>query len=167
MIISSVRKRVSSSAGFLEVRARWHSWHEWAKMSSPLKFWWAIQTHPKKLCVVLYRLSRPGSYAGMTRSFGCCPTWLSLVFNPVFAFLCQKYRSKIQWHDKRLTLLKMQSYVRAIDDIRRLKTIWSFLDGTIARPGISQRIFYSGYKKRHGIKYQELVTPDESSSSVR
>ena len=41
--------------------------------------------------------------------------------------------------------------------------IWAFVDGTfkgIARPTEEQKIYYSGHKKEHGIKWQGIITPD-------
>eukprot|EP01007_Sphenomonas_quadrangularis_P004105 NODE_963_length_1070_cov_143.440744_g792_i0.p1 GENE.NODE_963_length_1070_cov_143.440744_g792_i0~~NODE_963_length_1070_cov_143.440744_g792_i0.p1 ORF type:complete len:245 (+),score=29.51 NODE_963_length_1070_cov_143.440744_g792_i0:262-996(+) len=38
-----------------------------------------------------------------------------------------------------------------------------FIDGTLrpaCRPGIGQRAFYSGHRRRHGLKYQGVITPD-------
>lgn len=63
----------------------------------------------------------------------------------------------------------MQTYAKAIHDVGGPETVWSFLDGTFrpfARPGVGQRMFYSGHKKRHGIKYQGLVTPDGLISAL-
>jgi hypothetical protein len=42
-------------------------------------------------------------------------------------------------------------------------TCWGFLDATcrrIARPSKQQRAFYSGYKKMHRIKFQDIVCLD-------
>jgi hypothetical protein len=41
--------------------------------------------------------------------------------------------------------------------------VFGFIDGTlrpVARPFVSQRYVYSGYKKRHGLKWQAVTTPD-------
>lgn len=50
------------------------------------------------------------------------------------------------------------------------KNVWSFLDRTlkpIARPGNMQRAYYNGHKKRHGIYYQGIATPDGLISSLQ
>jgi nuclease HARBI1 len=41
--------------------------------------------------------------------------------------------------------------------------VWGFIDGTLrrsCRPGEEQRVYYSGHKRNHGIKFQAVVTPD-------
>jgi nuclease HARBI1 len=41
--------------------------------------------------------------------------------------------------------------------------VWGFIDGTPRRscqPGEEQRVYYSGHKRNHGIKFQAVVTPD-------
>ena len=48
--------------------------------------------------------------------------------------------------------------------------IWGWLDGTFVgtcRPNDKQqRLFYSGYKKKHGIKWQGIATPDGLIASL-
>lgn len=46
---------------------------------------------------------------------------------------------------------------------------WDFIDETLNTtccPILDQEKFYSGYKKKHGYKYQAIVTPDELVSSL-
>lgn len=46
---------------------------------------------------------------------------------------------------------------------------WGFIDGTlnaIYRPVVDQQQFYLGYKRKHGYKYQLIVTPNGLVSSL-
>ena len=46
---------------------------------------------------------------------------------------------------------------------------WGFIDGTLnatCRPVLDQEEFYSGHKRKHGYKYQAIVTPDGLVSSL-
>jgi hypothetical protein len=48
-------------------------------------------------------------------------------------------------------------------------SIWGFIDGTFrpfCRPSNEQGYHYSGQKKRHGLKFQGIVTPDGLISSM-
>ena len=46
---------------------------------------------------------------------------------------------------------------------------WGFIDGTLnatCRPVLDQEQFYSGHKRKHGYKFQSIVTPDGLVSSL-
>lgn len=46
---------------------------------------------------------------------------------------------------------------------------WGFIDGTLnatCRPVVDQRQFYSGHTRKHGYKFQSIVTPDGLVSSL-
>jgi DDE superfamily endonuclease len=86
-----------------------------------------------------------------------------MVFNDVLQHLYKRYASIIEWHPS-LTYERMTEYaldLNAANDA--IPGVWGFLDGTfrpVCRPTTTQERFYSGYKKRHGFKYQAIVTPD-------
>ena len=44
-----------------------------------------------------------------------------------------------------------------------LDNVWGFVDGTlrgIALPFQNQRVIYNGHKRKHGLKYQSITTPN-------
>lgn len=46
---------------------------------------------------------------------------------------------------------------------------WGFIDGTLnatCRPVLDQEQFYLGHKRKHGYKFQSIVTPDGLVSSL-
>src|SRR5438045_876813 len=102
----------------------------------------------------------------MAQLFGRSPTWLCSVFNDTISYLIRKYRRLLQWNDEVLTLERLRAYARAVHEKGGPATVFGFVDGTlrgISRPsgeGMDQRLFYSGYKKLHALKYQGLATPD-------
>lgn len=54
-------------------------------------------------------------------------------------------------------------YSAAVRNVGGVHNVWGFIDGTmcaICRPIENQRLYYSGYKKCHAIKFQAIVTPD-------
>ena len=77
--------------------------------------------------------------------------------------LDEKFSAMIEWHPS-ITIARIEHFARMLDingDGQGI--IWAWIDGTFTRtcrPGEDQRRFYSGYKKRHGIKWQGIVSPD-------
>lgn len=54
-------------------------------------------------------------------------------------------------------------YIRALEPHGGQELIWAFIDGTFrgfCRPDVYQRMYYLGHKKRHGSKWQTMLTPD-------
>lgn len=69
----------------------------------------------------------------------------------------------MNWDYNRLSLFRVHTYARAVEDKGGVKGVWGFIDGTmraICRPKQNQRLYYSGYKKCHAIKFQVVTTPD-------
>ena len=70
----------------------------------------------------------------------------------------------IQWDKRQLTLSKLQEYANTVHDRGGPSQVWGFVNGTlrgIARPGKNQKQYYSGHKKKRGLKWQGIVTPDK------
>ena len=102
--------------------------------------------------------------------FGRSPSYLSEVYNSVIVALDAQFGWLIEWHPC-LTRDRINHYARMLD----MKSdgggvVWGWLDGTFVgtcRPEEKiQRLMYSGYKKRHGMKWQGLATPDGLISSL-
>lgn len=70
---------------------------------------------------------------------------------------------KLEWGFQHLTYDRLRSYAEYVGARGRGTSVWGFVDGTlklVCRPSRNQRRWYSGYKKRHTIKFQVITTPD-------
>jgi hypothetical protein len=68
---------------------------------------------------------------------------------------------ELKLKDKRDMGKRIEMYVEAID--APLTGVWAFIDGTlrgICRPTYEQKRFYNGWKRKHALKFQSLITPD-------
>ncbi|RPB29568.1 hypothetical protein L211DRAFT_776110 [Terfezia boudieri ATCC MYA-4762] len=114
------------------------------------------------LCVLLSRLSSNKRFKDDITLFGKSRTWQSVIFNDVITHLVTRYAEKLEWDSERLTYQRLQSYAEYVGVRGRGVSIWGFVDGTLkiaCRPSRQQRRWYSGYKKRHAIKFQAITTP--------
>lgn len=77
---------------------------------------------------------------------------------------------KLAWDDRRLTFAQLSIYSQAIHNLGGGSCFWGFIDGTLnatCRPMmLDQEQLYSGHKRKHGYKYQAIVTPDGLVSSL-
>jgi hypothetical protein len=84
------------------------------------------------------------------------------VFNSTLLYIYNQRKDFLYWDHERLNSEKLAEYCMAINTPGN--RIYGFIDGThrsICRPGtIDQKIFYSGYKKVHSIKFQAIIAPD-------
>ena len=123
------------------------------------------------LCLVLVRLSWPQRLFELTLTFGRSMAFLSSVYADTVEHLCRRYGRMLRWHPI-LQYRRLRQYSRAIGRAggwRGRGTIWGFIDGTFrgtCRPEEEQRLLYSGYKRRHGFKYQAIVCPDGLIGSI-
>ena len=126
-------------------------------------------TAEEALPVLLVRLSHLTRYWTMMDRFGHSRTWLSIVFNDTMLHLYRRYHKKLAWDDSRLTFEKLSNYAMAIHNTGGGSIFWGFIDGTLnatCPPVIDQGQFYSGHKRKHGYKFQSIVTPDGLVSSL-
>ena len=68
----------------------------------------------------------------------------------------------LDWHPS-LTHQRCSYYAGIFEQAGGIPGCWASVDGTFrafCRPIWNQRTYYSGYKKKHGFKYQGIVTPD-------
>ena len=121
-------------------------------------------------CMLLYRLATPGRLKDMMQVFVVSRSQICCIVNDLGRFLYERYREKLLWDSRRLSLDQLNTYVQAIDDtVGESTQTWGFIDGTVrpvARPTEEQQRYYSGHKGYHGIKYQSIVTPDGLISSL-
>lgn len=126
-------------------------------------------TPEEALAVVLIKLSFPNRYWEIMDRFGHSRTWLSIVFNDTMIHLYRRYRKKLAWDENRLTYEQLSIYAMAIHQFGGGSCFWGFIDGTLnatCRPVVDQEQFYSGHKRKHGYKFQLVVTPDGLVSSL-
>ena len=121
--------------------------------------------------MLLVRQAWPGRLWVQRRLFGRSPTTLSIVYNDVTSHLLERYEGMLLWHPR------LDNYDRLVEfaEATGLRTglmgqsIWGFIDGTFrpfCRPSVNQGYHYSGQKKRHGLKFQGIATPDGLMSSM-
>ena len=126
-------------------------------------------TPEEALAVLLVRLSYPTRFWQMMERFGHSRSWLSVVFNDTMIYLYRRYRRMLAWDETRLTLSRLKVYSCAIFAAGGGHCFWGYIDGTLnatCRPILDQKQFYSGHKRKHGYKYQAIVTPDGLVSSL-
>ena len=133
-------------------------------------------TLEEALGVVLLRLAWPVQYLSLMDQFGHSRTWLCIVYVDTCKYLARRYQSLLAWDDKRLHYDTLRGYADAIQTFGGGPCFWGWINGTIqdtCRPGdplrgegrLNQKDFYSGHKRKHGFKFQGVVTPDGLISS--
>ena len=116
------------------------------------------------LLVLLRRLTYPARYCDLGRFFGRSNTAICLIFNFALNHVYGKTRHLLQFDWQRLDaayLEKMGDLVQAKGGM--LDDCVGFIDGTvraICRPGRNQRPMYSGHKRVHAVKFQNITFPD-------
>lgn len=105
----------------------------------------------------------------MMDRFGHSRMWLSIIFNDTIIHLYRRFKKTLEWDKKRLTFAKLSEFSLAIYRLGGGHCFWGFIDGTLnatCRPVVDQRQFYSGHKRKHGYKFQSIVTLDVLVSSL-
>ena len=114
--------------------------------------------------VTLNRFAYPCRWCSLESIFGEDRSRLSRMHKLCVNFLYDRWGSKV-YMDLAFLLPRLQSYRRAIflktDGV--VANMWGFIDGTareICRPSFFQRLFFSGHKRYHCLKYQGIMCPD-------
>ena len=105
----------------------------------------------------------------MMDRFGHSQTWMSIIYNDTIIYLYCRFRKTLEWDEKRLTFDKLLEFSLAIHRLGGGHCFWGFIDGTLnatCRPVVDQCQFYSGHKRKHGYKFQSIVTLDGLMSSL-
>jgi hypothetical protein len=113
------------------------------------------------LCLLLRRLAYPNRLCDIEWIFGRHKTVLSTMLNVMLEDVYAKHADKLSEVDQ--PWLDIQEFCEAVENRCGIDCVWGFLDGTlkgICRPGINQEVTYSGHKRKHGLKYQALSTPN-------
>lgn len=117
------------------------------------------------------RQAYPERYGRLNQLFGRSPSYLSTIYGDVIRYLVETFRGFLAWNPRLNDYERLLAFGRAVGERtgRDSDVIWGFVDGTFrptCRPGRNQRWHYSGHKKRHGFKFQAIVTPDGLVSSL-
>ena len=116
------------------------------------------------LCLVLYRLCYPCRWVAVQIAFPRSVTHLSQCFNLTVAFLHRTWIHLLAWPQQYRTQAFLQvCAAQATAAGCLLPGCVGFMDGTlvsIATPQYGQAAAYSGHKKEHGIKFQNVTVPN-------
>ena len=96
---------------------------------------------------------------------------ISMITNQVLDFICETHSHRIlQWNHELLRTANLEVYANAVS--RKgppLENCFGFVDGTVRpifRPQKNQRIVYNEHKRVHAIKFQPVVTPNETIANM-
>lgn len=117
------------------------------------------------LAMLPARFSTPEQGADIYLKFGWTPERVSYMTKAVLYHIDTRWAHLLEFDEQQLTSDRLQVFCNAISAVHNtsLQTCWGFLDGTlhsICRPSCGQEGVYNGWKRRHTLKYQGLVTPD-------
>jgi hypothetical protein len=91
---------------------------------------------------------------------------MSFIFKSVMSHLDGMHRARVAWSDACFSPGRCQTYKQKIANGKfpcPVQDLIGFLDGTcrpICKPSLFQRSMYTGWKKRHQLKWSCVVTPD-------
>lgn len=128
----------------------------------------------RELAVALLaaRQAYPERLAELDRFFGRSSSYLSSVYNDLIQHLVRQFAATLAFHPRLYNYERLLGFCEAIQRRSGMETgrVWGFIDGTFrptCRPTTNQQWHYSGHKKRHGFKFQAIVTPDGLVSSLQ
>ena len=115
------------------------------------------------LCILLRRLAYPNRLVYIEKVFGRGVSELSVIVSHMLDFIYQRWHHlldtlPVAW----LTAQRLQEGAAAVFSRCPLNHVWGFVDGTarpISKPINGQRLFYSGHKRIHALKFQSVMTP--------
>ena len=115
------------------------------------------------LCILLRRLAYPNRLKDLESLFGRGVSELSVIVNLVLSIIYDNWHHLLDtlptaW----LTTIRLREGADAVLQWCPLANVWGFIDGTamaIPRPVEAQRLFYSGHKRMHALKFQSVMTP--------
>ncbi|RPA88443.1 hypothetical protein L873DRAFT_1726039, partial [Choiromyces venosus 120613-1] len=94
--------------------------------------------------------------------FGRGTSWIEIVFNSTLLYIYNQRKEFLYWDIQHRSPEQHKKYYIAIDTPGN--RIYGFIDEThctICQPGtVDQKVFYSGYKKAHTIKFQAIMASD-------
>lgn len=123
-----------------------------------------FETNITALCMLLARLSWPNRLSDLHIKFGWKPERVSRTVNTLLVWIHDRWKHLLVFDAERLTPERLVLFTNSIrQNGAPLETCFGFIDGTlreIARPIYAQEAVYNGWKRKHCLKYQAVVTPD-------
>ena len=116
------------------------------------------------LLILLRMLAYPTRRRDVERLFGRGRSTISVIFNTMLNLIYDRFSpllldlSANAW----LTRDILYEACTVVGARCPLQNVWGFIDGTVrrsARPVEGQRLFYSGHKRCHALKFQSITTP--------
>lgn len=116
------------------------------------------------LFILLRRFAYPCRLMDIGNQMNCSVALISVVRNQLCAFLHVQWKHLLEQHTSRFGVEKLREYSQQLFRAGcPLSNCIGFIDGTLrptARPKMEQRLFYSGHKRVHGVKFQSILTAD-------
>lgn len=127
--------------------------------SSPQRFY---MDREYALAIMLRRLAYPSRYVDLELMFGIADSTICVIFNTMVVKIYLRFSEGIKLNRCHLHSFNL---MRFNDAVRRKGSpydqVVGFIDGSvhmIARPIENQETVYNGHYRRHGIKFQSIVT---------
>ena len=117
------------------------------------------------LCLTLRRLAFPCRFSDLVPLFGRSVPDLCYIFNKTLDMLYDRFGRLLTSFDQEwLSKVNLKKYSDCIfAKGAPLDNCLGFIDGTlrgVARPGVDQKVMYSGHKRHHGYKMQSVTAPN-------
>ncbi len=113
---------------------------------------------------MLRRFSYPARYFDVEHEFGRSGSMICRIFSTTVDWLYHRCHQLLHFPSHLLTPARLTLFCNAIHAKGSpLSVVWGFVDGSlrpICRPKVGQKLNFSGHKRRHGLKYQGVNTPD-------
>lgn len=116
--------------------------------------------------LLLRRLADGTRVSSLALETGYSRAIVSAAINTTSGWIMSRWGHKLQLSAGAIAPEKVDSFCAAIharSEPNEEQNVAAFIDGTlleIYRPSINQEEYYNGWKKRHYVKYQVVVTPD-------
>lgn len=116
------------------------------------------------LCILLRRLVYPNRLEELVTLFRRSKCSISRAFHAMLSHIFTNYRHTLEITPQNCPKAQIDKYCEAIFDKNGLlERCIGFIDGTlvgISRPSEDQESAYNGHKRKHGLKFQSITTPD-------
>ncbi|XP_065312485.1 uncharacterized protein [Dermacentor albipictus] len=118
------------------------------------------------LCITLRRLAYPNRLCDLEDLFGRHSSTLSSLTNEVLRHIDERFFHLLDDVNNHswLNLDTLEKFSQAIHAKGApLTNCWGFIDGTaraICRPTRNQKLYFSGHKRFHALKYQSIMCPN-------
>jgi hypothetical protein len=128
-----------------------------------------VESGIRALMMVMRKFAFPIRLQCLAKAFGREYSQISRIISVTTDIIFKRWAPIMLFDVRRLSSETLQRYGSAFKDAGLpYENLWGFIDGTIrkiCRPSKNQRIYYSGHKRCHCLRYQNVTTPDGLISS--